>query len=310
MDTSVFQKNGRYLMLALDHRGSFKKNVNKKNPEATTDAEIIGVKSMIIGAVNEFMSGVLIDPTWGLPAYRKVFSSATPSSSPSWKEGEVVATPSAREGVGGAGAKPYLLCLEKTGYTEKQGERLNELQYTGAELKKWGASGAKLLIYSNPGDAETTKKQIATSKKALEEAHKNGLPLFLEFVTYGNEELGKSRSEWVLNSLKMYIEAGVVPDVWKLEYPASSAGRPGDLDSCKKITSMVGKTPWILLTRGESFDVFRAQLKDAAAAGAVGFLAGRALWQEIADYTDEKSRKKFLDKVVRKRFKEINKIVA
>ena len=100
----------------------------------------------------------------------------------------------------------------------------------------------------------------------------------------------------------MLLEKNIIPDVWKLEYP-------GDLESCEKISELVGSTPWILLTRGEKFDGFASQLKDAVEAGAVGFLAGRALWQEIGECKTEKERKDFLNKEVVNRFKIISDIV-
>ena len=62
--------------------------------------------------------------------------------------------------------------------------------------------------------------------------------------------------------------------------------------------------PWILLTRGEPYDVFKEQLKTAIDAGAQGFLAGRAIWQEMANYTGE-ARKDFLQTIARNRFAEI-----
>ncbi len=255
-------------MLALDHRGSFKKYINPENPESATNEEVIKIKGMIIEAVQDQFSGVLIDAEWGLPGYNK--------------------------------KKPYLLPLEKSGYTDKKGDRITELGYTAKQIKDLGATGAKLLLYFNP-DSKTCDQQIATTKKALADAHENNLPFFLEIVTYGNEELGKSRSEWVLKSLEILLENGVVPDVWKLEYP-------GDAESCKKISELVGPTPWILLTRGDSFEHFAKQLQEAVAGGAVGFLAGRALWQEISDYKTEPEKKEFLNTVVADRFKKISAI--
>jgi len=135
----------------------------------------------------------------------------------------------------------------------------------------------------------------------LEDSHKNNLPFFLEIVTYGNEELGKSRSEWALRSLEILLKNKIVPDVWKLEYP-------GDEKSCVKITELVDKTPWILLTRGESFAVFAKQLEIATETGAVGFLAGRGLWQEISDYKSDEEKKNFLNTVVADRFRKIFEI--
>lgn len=258
-------------MLALDHRGSFKKFVNKSNPESVSDAEMIKVKKMIIDAVAEDMSGVLVDPEWGLPAYDNR-------------------------------VKPYLLCTEKTGYVETDGDRTTEIEYSPADLKKMGASGIKLLLYMNP-EAANCQVQMATAAKMLEESHAVGLPLFLEFVTYGNEVIGKPRSEWIIRSVKMFLDAGIVADVFKLEYP-------GDADSCAQITNMLVDTPWILLTRGEPYEVFVEQLKIAVANGAIGFLAGRAVWQEIADYADDEGRAKYLREESAVRFREICRIAS
>ncbi len=257
-------------MLALDHRGSFKKYVKPEDPDSVTNEELIKIKGQIISAVEDQCSGVLIDVDWGLVGYKSK-------------------------------AKPYLLPLEKSGYTDAAGERATELGYSAKQLKDWGASGAKLLLYFNP-EAGNCEKQIEVAKQALEDAHQNDLPLFLEIVTYGNEELGKTRAQWVLRSVQMLLEHSVVPDVWKLEYP-------GDLESCKKITELVGTTPWILLTRGEKFVGFAEQLRDAVQAGAVGFLAGRALWQEIPDYKTEEDKQNFLHTEVANRFKIISEIV-
>ena len=69
-------------------------------------------------------------------------------------------------------------------------------------------------------------------------------------------------------------------------------------------------TPWILLTRGEKFDVFKEQLRTATKAGAIGFLAGRAVWQEYSEFKDDLAgKKKFLEETVKNRFREICDVV-
>jgi tagatose-1,6-bisphosphate aldolase len=269
MDLSIFQNQGKYLMLAFDHRDSFKKYVNRANPDKATVEDLIKVKGMVISALEDQFSGVLLDVDWGLAGYKSK-------------------------------NKPYLLPLERSGYTDVEGDRTTKLEYSAKQLNDLGASGTKLLLYLNP-EAKNCEEQLATAKQALDDSHQNELPLFLEIVTYGNEELGKSRAEWVLRSVQMLIENNIVPDVWKLEYP-------GDFESCKKINELVGSAPWILLTRGEKFDKFDEQLKDAVSAGAVGFLAGRALWQEIGECKTDAERQEFLDKKVKKRFEIISQI--
>lgn len=266
METAIFKKNGKYLMLALDHRGSFKKFVNPSDPESVTDEDLVNNKAAIIEATESDFSGVLLDPDWGVPAYKSK-------------------------------SKPYLLCLEKTGYVEDGHDRLTQLEYSAKQLKDWGASGVKLLLYFNPM-AHDCADQLEVAKIAIQDARVNHLPLFLEIVTYGYKESGNSRGEWVIQSLQQFLDNGISPEVFKLEYPDNE-------DNCLKITAMLGQTPWILLTGGESYDIFKEQLRVAIKAGAVGFLAGRAIWQEMKDCPDFGDRKEFLNTEARKRFAEI-----
>lgn len=268
MNLDQFKKNNKFLMLALDHRGSFKKLMNPENPDSVTHEEVINLKREIIGALEDQISGMLIDEVYDIP--------------PDMQKG-----------------KPFLLPLEKSGYTEEKGERITELEKSVEEIKALGASGAKLLLYFNPF-LPSAIKQLELVKKVVDECRQNDFPLFLEVVTYELEGKEEDREKLVLGSLDMFINASVVPNVWKLEYP-------GSLEGCNLITKKVEGTPWILLTRGVTFDEFLLQLKDAISSGAKGFLAGRALWQEICKLTGEEKRK-FLQETLPERFKMIAEI--
>src|SRR5258708_4306629 len=226
MDLSQFAKDNKFLMLALDHRGSFKKLINSQNPETVTDEQAITLKREIIESLEDQFSALLIDQAIGLPAYIKK-------------------------------SKPFLLPLEESGYTEKLGERITEISYTVDDLKFDGASGAKILLYFNPS-VETSKVQLHTAKKIMEECKQKNFPLFLEIRVYDpvkGDKIEDQVESLVLDSLKMFIENGITPDVWKLEYPANLA-------ACQKITQLVGNTPWILLTKGASFEMFVDELKN------------------------------------------------
>lgn len=271
MNLNQFTKDGKYLMLALDHRGSFKKLMNPQNPNAVTDEQAIFLKHEIIMAVTDQMSGLLIDETYGLEAYSEH-------------------------------GKPFLLPVEKSGYRDEKGERITELEYSVEQLIRYGASGAKLLIYFNP-HYESMERQIETALKVQQECKDNDFPFFLEVVVYekDNGDIKKDRPELVIKSLAELINAGVMPSVWKLEYP-------GNESACELISRQVNLTPWVLLTRGDTFDVFKEGLKIAVKTGCVGFLAGRALWQEACSLSgDEKTQ--FLATTLPERFKEIIEIV-
>ena len=82
----------------------------------------------------------------------------------------------------------------------------------------------------------------------------------------------------------------------KLEYPGSAAG-------CAAVTDAVG-VPWAVLSAGVGHDAFVGQLRDAVAAGASGFIAGRSLWKEAAGMAGAE-RRAWLDGEVRRRFAEL-----
>jgi len=274
-EISPFLNREKILMLALDHRGSFNKLINPQNPNSVSPNEVITIKAEIIEALYDQFSGVLVDSLGGLIALTKVAASKKQR-------------------------KPYLLCIEKTGYEDELGSRKNQLEYSVSELHSQGAQGIKLLLYYHP-QAPTREHQLRIGKEVLDACQKAGLPLFLEIVTYTLPNNNTHRPELVLDSVNQFLEAGIRADVFKLEFP-------GDPAACFQISKYLGKTPWILLTRGENYPQFRQELQVAVSSGARGFLAGRALWQEFASYPKEK-RVDFFQTVVRQRFAEISKIV-
>jgi len=267
MNTQIFTNNGKFLMLAFDHRGSFKKMINDY-----TEEKAIETKKQIIEAVYNQMSGSLIDLDYGFPAYVKI-NTTNP--------------------------KPFLLPIENSGYIGEAGERVTEIGYTAKELKEKGAAGIKILVYFN-ADKQTASKQLETTKKVLEECRKENLPLFLEIVNYDND----TDPYRVVKSLKAFLDAGIYPEVYKLEYP-------GSLENAIEVTSLLKdkNIPWIQLTRGTSFEEFAKQLEISHQAGCVGFLAGRSLWQEATKLITQEEKNMFYKNILPNRFKIVSDII-
>lgn len=257
MDLSKFQKEDKFLMLALDHRGSFKKLINPASPESVSDDEILKLKKEIIRQLADQFSGLLIDEVWGLKAYENR-------------------------------TKPFLLPLEKSSHTG-----MMELEYSVDQIKAMGASGAKIVIDFDP-NPENVPHQLEVAKKVMDDCKASEFPLFLEIVTHSPDK--------VLESLQKFLDFGIAPDVWKLEYPGSA-------EECRKLTKLVEETPWILLTGGQTFDEFKPELEVASKNGCQGFLAGRALWQEVTTLQGEE-KQKFLGETLRDRFKQIASIAT
>lgn len=263
-------------MLALDHEDSFRKIINPRNPAGVYPSDIIELKRGIIASLLSRMSGVLIDSEYGLPAY----------------EGATKKT---------LHQPPYLLRVEESSYEGGTDERYTKIIYTAKDLKEKGAQGVKLLLYFNPF-SKSAEKQLQTAKEVLADAHSAQMPLFLEIVTYEVEGAPKSRGELILSSMDALIAKDIIPDVWKLEFPE------GDPYVCKEMNTKAGNVPWILLTRGVSFDAFKEQLQTAVEAGAKGFLAGRALWQEVGAY-EPSEREIFFRETLPRRFDEIASLI-
>jgi len=54
---------------------------------------------------------------------------------------------------------------------------------------------------------------------------------------------------------------------------------------------MLSQIPWILLSRGADYTLFKEQLLIASDNGCWGFLAGRSLWQDYFSFTKSQKRK-------------------
>ena len=261
-----FFKDGVFSLLAFDHRGSLRKTLSEKRGREITPPEITDFKRQIIKALAPFFSGLLVDFEYGLPALKSLSLTS-----------------------------PFILPLEKTGYTESGGERITELEKRASDLEAAGASGMKLLIYANYRVA-SWQEQKKVMKEALLESGKSRLPLFLEFVLYDAPAVSAGT---ILENIKSAEESGIYPDVWKVAYPGSPK-------ACQEMSSYLAERPWILLTGGESFEQFFEEYKIAKSFGAKGFLAGRALWQEATGLDLESpAGKEFLEKTLPERFKKL-----
>lgn len=261
--------NSKYLMLALDHREGFRKIINPDDPNSVSKEVAIEYKKQIIEALKDKFSACLIDEDYGLPAYKCI----NPPLS-----------------------IPYLLPIENTGYKDVDGERVTIVEKTADYLKSKGAYAVKLLVYFCP-KSKSSMFQIETAKKVIQDSHDNGLPVFLEIVTYNSES-----EDRVYESVKEFLNKGATPDVFKIEYPGSE-------EQCINVSKIVGDIPWILLTRGASYSMFYDQLEVASKNGCQGFLAGRSLWQELLTIKDEKEKETFLKETLPNRFDEIKEIV-
>ncbi|MEL7184200.1 MAG: tagatose-bisphosphate aldolase, partial [Pseudomonadota bacterium] len=88
-------------------------------------------------------------------------------------------------------------------------------------------------------------------------------------------------SDHVLASVEAFAGDDYGVDVFKLESPVPAKGiTPGDT-AIQDLFQQMGKLadrPWVMLSAGAGKGDFRTVLEYAYAAGASGYLAGRAIW--------------------------------
>jgi len=197
--------------------------------------------------------------------------------------------------------KPVLFCMEKSRHKTIGKARKTELQkgFSALQAKKLGASAIKLNLQYNP-DIDTTilRYQQAIVRKIGSDCKKNRIPFLLEIIIYPIDSKF-DRTEATIQSVNEFRKKEYNVSIFKLEYPGNPAG-------CRKITQMLGKTPWVLLSAGKPMNVFANELKIAMKTGCSGFLAGRAIWQDGLKIKNEAKRGEWF---IQKGVKHINKLV-
>jgi tagatose 1,6-diphosphate aldolase len=220
------------------------------------------------------------------------------------------------------GSKGLLVSLEKSGYTGDSAARITELLpgWSVKKAKKMGASAVKLLIYFRPDLKDIASKQLDLVAGLADQCLEEDIAFLVEPVSYPIEEErinqgGTSSRKFAEIKPGLVIETArqitALPiDVLKAEFPADIKFEQDEaklLGLCQQL-NQASRLPWVLLSAGVDFDSFRKQVKIACKAGAAGFLAGRALWQEGVRIRSREKRLDFFQNTAAPRLKELAEV--
>jgi tagatose 1,6-diphosphate aldolase len=287
---------GMMTMCAIDHRGALKRALNEKNPDAVSYQDMVDFKLDLCQAVAPFASAILLDPEYG--AGQAIAAGLLP------------------------GPKGLLISVEKTGYTGDSTARITEVLpgWSVKKVKKMGASAVKLLIYFRPDLRDVASRQLDLVARLADQCLEEDIAFLVEPVSYPIEKERMIQGE---TSSKKFaeIKPGLVIetarqitalpiDVLKAEFPADIKFEQDEgklLGLCQEL-NRASRLPWVLLSAGVDFESFRKQVKIACKAGASGFLAGRALWQEGAQIRSQDERMNFFQNTAAPRLKELAEI--
>lgn len=277
-------ETGTFSIVAFDQRDSYRQMISSE----TSYSEAVEIKRTVVEALSPYASAFLLDPEYGLePALYLHRNSG------------------------------LILAVEKSGYSGGATHRRTELyaHWNVAKIKLAGAQAVKLLVYYHPKAGKLADEIEALSADIAEQCRNHDLCYFLEPLIYSlDPQLPKASPEFARQRPELICEtatrlAATGPDVLKLEFPVDVTFVPDKSrwhDACAAL-SEASPVPWVLLSAGVEFELFEQQLAIACAAGASGFLAGRAIWQEGVSMNPE-SRQAFLTKTAVSRLKRLTEI--
>jgi tagatose 1,6-diphosphate aldolase len=282
---------GMMTVCAIDHRGALKRALNGKNPAAVSYQEIVDFKLDLCQAMAPFASAILLDPEYG--AAQAIAAGLLP------------------------GSKGLLVSMEKTGYAGASTARITELLpgWSVKKAKRMGASAVKPLVYFRPDLKDIASKQLDLVARLADQCIEEDIAFLVEPVSYPIEGSGTSSEKFAEIKPGLVIETArqitALPiDVLKAEFPADIKFEQDEgmlLGLCQEL-NQASRLPWVLLSAGVDFESFKKQVGIACKAGASGFLAGRALWQEGAQISSRKERMSFFQNTAAPRLKNLAEI--
>jgi myo-inositol catabolism protein IolC len=213
----------------------------------------------------------------------------------------------------------------KSGYvtalsTEKSGSNEFEFEYGAAfveHIEAFGPTFAKVLVRYNPeGNATLNRRQTAKLKQLSDYCRSAGQLFMFELLvpaTQAQMERVQTdkrtydlriRPELTLQTIRILQDAGVEPDVWKIE----GLDRRED---CERVVETVRRdgrhdVGCIVLGRGDDQKRVAGWLETAASvSGFIGFAVGRTtFWDAVADYEAHKATRQEAASRVAQRYRE------
>lgn len=255
MGVADLAHNGRFAVLAIDHRDSLRSILAPDDPNSVTSDDIVALKRDLVAGLAFGATGVMLEPEYSIP---QLLDGTLPP------------------GVG------FTAALEAQGYmADPEAAPVALLDgWSVQDSADCGAAAAKLLVLYRP-DRPHAAVQERAAAGILAECRRVGIPLLVEPLFYGLDD-PSVRPQIVLETVDRFASMGF--DVLKLPFPVDLDHDPEQTRwaaACWEISKRCDM-PWTLLSGGGSFENYHTQLKVAMASGCAGFTVGRALWGEAA----------------------------
>jgi tagatose-1,6-bisphosphate aldolase len=252
--------------------------------EDPTQDQMYGAKVAVASALSKSASGILLDPTWGVPAVN---------------ENDILAPTCG-----------LLISAENPDRGNFNGEPRPTRMFSqdAAWVKSLGGQAVKVLVSMHPGrpikpgEPDLTAETVQLVQDIVDDCRAQGIPSVIENLIYPlpGQDLTDEEKERLIVDSAILLDA-TKPDMLKLEFPITERG-------CKSLADNL-TVPWAVLSAGVAFDQFKkAIIMSTEVGGASGFIAGRSIWKEAIGMNPEE-QKQFLTTTAISRLDELNKTV-
>ena len=276
----IASDDGVFAIIAMDQRNTLRRMFKAVDIEASEE-DLRTAKADVARALTPAASGMLLDPTFGVPAVTAAKAIAPGCGL------LVAAEPSSRDSYNGEPRISRDPELNARWVSEQGGDALKFLVQLRAD-RPIPASGEPDLV----------REVLDVCREIITDCHSEGLPSVIENLVYdlpGEQLSGKAREDAIIAAAVALDELDI--DLLKLEYPGSA-------DACRRLADVLHR-PWAVLSAGVPFDQFSDVLKIAFdEGGASGFIAGRSIWREALPLKGVE-RQRFLDDIARTRLDDL-----
>lgn len=263
---------GRFKMTAVDQRPPIVNPIAAARGGTAPWEDVARFKTMLVETLQGQSTAMLLDPNYAYPMAAGLLDP--------------------RLGL--------IMTLEESAFRETDEGRLSDEidGWSVEKIKRAGADAVKVLAWYRPDAPEAVNAhQRAFTRRIGEACVKFDIPFLFELLVYplpGEKnqttqyiEMAEKKSEFVLESVREFAKPEYHVDVFKLESPVPArecpgAGQPG-AETVQALFDEMGRLagrPWVMLSAGAGMAEFRNVLSHAYAAGASGYLAGRAIWSQ------------------------------
>jgi tagatose-1,6-bisphosphate aldolase len=276
---------GTFSIIAMDQRNTLRRMFTAVGREGT-DQQLRDAKADVARALTPLASGLLSDPTYGVPAITEADALAPTCGL------LVAAEPAERRTYQSEPRTHRDPALNAQWVVDQGGDALKFFVQLRADRPAPGR-----------GEPDLIAEGLAVCQEVIDDCRATGVPVVIENLVYarpGEDLQGRAREDAIIETARALNDLDI--DLLKLEYPGSP-------DACRRLAAVLDR-PWAVLSAGVPFAEFSQVMRVAFDdGGAAGFIAGRSVWRE-AVALDGHERRQFLATVARPRLEELTAVAA